>query len=127
MNLSGQDMDPAVTPFECGLGWTVALGGARDFVGRRALDSGKPARRMLGRVMEERGGVLRSHQAVHTAGGEGTITSGSFSPTMNVSIALARLPAACAPGEHVQVAVRDKRLAARAVQPPFVRHGKILV
>jgi aminomethyltransferase len=127
MNLSGQDMDAGVTPFECGLGWTVALGGAREFVGRSALESRAPRWRMLGLVLEERGGVLRSHQAVRTASGEGTITSGSFSPTMNASIALARLPAACAPGERVQVAVRDKRLAARAVQPPFVRHGRILV
>jgi aminomethyltransferase len=127
MNLSGQDMDATVTPFECGLGWTVALGDARDFVGRHALERRKPGRRMLGLVLEERGGVLRSHQPVHAARGEGMITSGSFSPTMNVSIALARLPADCAPGERVQVAVRDRRLAARTVQPPFVRHGKVLV
>jgi aminomethyltransferase len=127
MNLAGQDMDPTVTPFECGLGWTVALGEPRDFVGRQALERRKPGRRMLGLVLEERGGVLRSHQPVHAGSGEGVITSGSFSPTMNVSIALARLPAACAPGERVQVAVRDRRLAARTVQPPFVRHGKILV
>jgi aminomethyltransferase len=127
MSLSGQDMDATVTPFECGLGWTVALGEPRNFVGRQALERGKPARRTLGLVLEERGGVLRSHQPVHAPGGEGMITSGSFSPTMNVSIALARLPAACAPGERVEVAVRDKRLAARTVQPPFVRHGRILV
>ncbi|MCC6209811.1 MAG: glycine cleavage system aminomethyltransferase GcvT [Burkholderiales bacterium] len=127
MNLSGQDMDAAVTPYECGLGWTVALNGARDFVGRRALEARSPRCKMLGLVLEERGGVLRAHQPVQAPGGEGTITSGSFSPTMNVSIALARLPASCAPGERVQVAVRDKRLAARTVRPPFVRHGKILV
>jgi aminomethyltransferase len=127
MNLSGQDMDAGVTPFECGLGWTVALGGAREFVGRPALEGKAPRWRMLGLVLEERAGVLRSHQAVHAASGDGIVTSGSFSPTMNASIALARLPAACAPGERVQVAVRDKRLAARAIQPPFVRHGKILV
>ena len=71
--------------------------------------------------------MLRSRQPVHCPQGEGVITSGSFSPTMNVSIALARLPAACDPGERVQVAVRDKLLAARTVQPPFVRRGKILV
>ena len=55
------------------------------------------------------------------------ITSGSFSPTMNASIALARLPAASEPGEKLKVTVRDRQLAARTVQPPFVRHGKILV
>ena len=127
MNLSGQDMDPAVTPFECGLGWTVVLEGSRDFVGRQALAQRKPTRHMLGLVLEGRGGVLRSRQRVHCPQGEGVNTSGSFSPTMNVSIALARLPVACEPGERVQVAVRDKLLAARTVQPPFVRRGKILV
>ena len=137
MNLYGQDMDASVTPFECGLAWTVALGanldtpgGAReerDFIGRKALERRPAARRLLGLVLVERGGVLRAHQPVHTARGDGVITSGGFSPTMNLSIALARLPAACAPGEQVQAAVRDKRLPARVVQPPFVRHGKILV
>jgi len=127
MNLYGQDMDSSVTPFECGLAWSVALEGPRTFVGKQALARHTTAQRMLGLVLEERAGVLRSHQAVHGAHGEGMITSGSFSPTMNASIALARLPAACEPGERVQVTVRDRPLAARTVQPPFVRRGKILV
>jgi aminomethyltransferase len=127
MDLYGQDMDRSVTPFECGLAWTVALEGPREFVGKQALMRRTPAHRMLGLVLEGRGGVLRSHQTVQGPHGEGTITSGSFSPTMNASIALARLPAASAAGEKVQVAVREKKLAARTVQPPFVRHGKILV
>jgi aminomethyltransferase len=64
---------------------------------------------------------------VHAAQGEGEITSGSFSPTLNQSIALARLPIAVNAGEVVKVAVRDKRLAARVVKPPFARHGKALI
>ncbi|MFY9316856.1 MAG: glycine cleavage system aminomethyltransferase GcvT [Burkholderiales bacterium] len=127
MNLYGQDMDASVTPLECGLAWTVSLEEPREFVGRQALERRKPSVRMLGLVLEERGGVLRAHQAVRGERGEGMITSGSFAPTLNTSIALARLPAASQPGERVQVRVRDKALAARTVQPPFVRHGKILV
>jgi aminomethyltransferase len=127
MNLYGQDMDPSVTPLECGLAWTVALEEAREFVGRQALERRRPSCRSLGLVLEERGGVLRAHQAVRGERGEGLITSGSFAPTLNNSIALARLPAASQPGERVRVRVRDKQLAARTVQPPFVRHGKILV
>jgi aminomethyltransferase len=127
MNLYGQDMDASVTPFECGLAWTVALDGPREFVGKQMLAQRSPAHRMLGLVLEERGGVLRSHQAVRGAHGEGVITSGGFSPTMNVSIALARLPAASEAGETVRVSVRERQLAARTVQPPFVRHGEILV
>lgn len=127
MNLNGQDMDPSLVPAECGLGWTVALEDGRDFVGRAALARRKAAWRLLGLVLEERGGVLRPHLTVRGAQGEGVITSGSYSPTLNASIALARLPAASAPGDRVQVELRGKPLAARVVKPPFVRNGKILV
>ena len=72
-------------------------------------------------------GVLRAHQVVHTAHGAGEITSGTFSPTLGKSIALARLPVAVAIGDIVQVAVRDRRLAARVVKPPFARQGKALI
>jgi len=127
LNLYGQDMDAGVTPFECGLAWTVALEGARDFVGRRAL-LGRHARfQRLGLVLESGGGVLRSHCPVRSAHGEGVVTSGSFSPTMQKSIALARLPGAAGPCERAQVELRGKRLDARIVKPPFVRRGKVLV
>jgi aminomethyltransferase len=71
--------------------------------------------------------VLRAHQVVHTAHGDGEITSGTFSPTLNQSIALARLPAAVAHGDTVRVAVRERDLAARVVKPPFARNGKALL
>ena len=127
MNLYGQDMDESVTPLESGLAWTVALSAARDFVGKAALLAKKPVRELTGLVLPGRGGVLRAHQKVHTAKGEGEITSGGFSPTLERSIALARLPAGCAPGTKVQVEVRAKRLEALVVKPPFVRHGKALL
>lgn len=126
LNLYGQDMDAEVTPFECGLGWTVDLAHERDFVGKRALQERRPRFQRLGLVLEA-GGVLRAHCAVRDAHGEGVVTSGSFSPTMQKSIALARLPLASRPGERVQAAVRDRLLEARIVSPPFVRHGRILV
>ena len=71
--------------------------------------------------------MLRSHQKVHTATGEGEITSGTFSPTLGASIGFARLPVGVNAGDQVEVEIRDKRLAARVVKPPFVRHGKRLV
>jgi aminomethyltransferase len=126
MNLYGQDMDATVTPLVSGLAWTVDLASPRDFVGKAMLASA-PAQQMTGLVLQEAGGVLRAHQKVHTAHGEGEITSGTFSPTLGKSIALARLPSGVAPGDLVLVAVRDKRLSARVVKPPFVRNGKILV
>ncbi len=127
MNLWGQDMDESVLPPDAGLAWTVDLAGARDFVGRSALLAHAQSRQLLGLVLTETGGVLRSHQKVGTDAGEGLVTSGSFSPTLNRSIALARLPLGVEPGAPVRVAVRDKQLAALVVQPPFVRKGRILV
>jgi len=78
-------------------------------------------------LLLDAGGVLRGHQKVHTAQGDGEITSGTFSPTMKRSIALARLPAEVAVGDTVHAEVRERKLAARVVKPPFVRNGKVLV
>ena len=131
MNLFGQDMDERVTPFESGLAWTVDLkDAARDFIGRDALmrlpREGADARQLVGLVLLDKG-VLRAHQKVLTADGEGEITSGSFSPTLNASIALARVPGAVRVGDEVGVVIRDKAMKARVVKPPFVRHGQALV
>jgi aminomethyltransferase len=127
MNLYGQDMDETVTPLESGLAWTVDLASPRDFVGKAALVAKPPARQLTGLLLLEQGGVLRAHQSVRTAAGDGEVTSGTFSPTLGRSIALARLPADVAPGATVKVVVRDRELAARVVKPPFVRNGKALV
>ena len=127
MNLYGQDMDESVSPLASGLAWTVDLASPRDFIGKDALVAHPPTQVLTGLVLLEAGGVLRAHQRVHTAQGEGEITSGTFSPTLGKSIALARLPAGGAAGDVVQVNVRDKQLASRVVKPPFVRHGKVLV
>jgi aminomethyltransferase len=127
MNLYGQDMDERVTPLESGLAWTVDLASERDFVGKAALVAKAPQRQLIGLLLTDKGGVLRAHQTVHTTHGDGEITSGTFSPSLNRSIALARLPIAVQPGDTVRVAVRDKELGARVVRPPFARNGKILV
>jgi aminomethyltransferase len=127
MNLYGQDMDETVSPLDAGLAWTVDLkDAARDFVGKAALVSGPATRTVLGLILEDKG-VLRAHMAVHTAHGEGETTSGSFSPSLEKSIAFARLPIGVAPGETVEVDIRGRRLKARTVKLPFVRHGKALV
>jgi len=127
MNLWGQDMDESVSPLDAGLAWTVELAGARDFVGKPALLAHPQSRQLVGLVLADNAGVLRSHQKVATPAGEGEITSGTFSPTLERSIALARIPLGVKAGALVQVCVRDKQLAAKVVQPPFVRNGKILV
>jgi len=129
LNLYGQDMTEDVSPLAANMGWTVAWEPAeRDFVGRAALEQQRTRDdlpKLVGLVLEERG-VLRAHQVVRVNGvGDGEITSGSFSPTLGKSIALARVPAGTA--ERAEVEIRGKWYPVRVVQPTFVRHGKVLV
>ena len=126
MNLYGEDMDATVSPLECGLAWTVDLAGDRDFIGRQSLQARPAKAHAIGLVLVERG-VLRSHQAVDSSQGAGVVTSGSFSPTLQVSIALARLPTGVQAGEPVKVNVRDRWLRATTVKYPFIRHGRSLL
>jgi len=128
MNLYGSDMDETTTPLESGLAWTVALEPKeRKFIGREALEkqlAGGVPRSLVGLVLEGKG-VLRNHQKLKCNGlGEGEITSGSFSPTLEVSVALARVPAGVKLGDKVEVDMRGKPMTARVVQYPFVRNGK---
>ena len=127
LNLYGQDMDASTSPLTSGLAWTVTFAPAdRDFRGRTALEQQKAAGildKLTGLLLEDRG-IMRHGQRVLTPAGEGVITSGGFSPTMERSIALARVPVeaegAC------QVEIRGALRAARIVRPPFVRHGRVL-
>ncbi len=129
MNLYGQDMDDSVSPLAANMAWSIAWEPSmRRFVGRGALEAQLAAgnqAKLVGLVLEERG-VLRAHQVVRVEGvGEGEITSGSFSPTLGKSIALARVPALA--GERAEVEIRGKWYPVRVVKPTFVRHGKALI
>lgn len=127
MNLYGQDMNEDVSPLDAGLAWTVDFkDAARAFVGRPALELATDHARFLGLVLEGKG-VLRAHMRVVTAHGDGEITSGSFSPTLEKSIAFARLPSPTQAGDRVQVDIRGKLADARVVKLPFVRKGKALI
>jgi aminomethyltransferase len=130
MNLYGQDMDDNVSPLDAGLAWTVDLTSPRDFVGKSSLEAGGSRAAFVGLILlKENGkatGVLRAHQKVVTPHGDGEITSGTFSPTMQESIAFARVPKGVQPGDTVQVQIRDKACPASVVKLPFVRNGKVL-
>ncbi len=126
MNLYGADMDETVSPLAANMGWTIAWEPQeRIFLGREALQAQKESgvtERLVGLVMETRG-VLRSHQKVIVEGvGEGEITSGTFSPTLGCSVAMARVPAGTK--DQADVEIRGKRVPVRVVRPSFVRNGK---
>jgi aminomethyltransferase len=129
MNLYGNDMNEQTNPLESGLAWTVAFDPTdRNFVGRAALEAIRARgaeHKLVGLVLDERA-VLRSHQRVLIPSvGEGEVTSGTFSPTLERSIGLARVPVGTY--ASVQVEVRGRSLPARVVRVPFVRHGKALI
>jgi aminomethyltransferase len=133
MNLYGQDMDESISPLAANMAWTIAWEPSnRDFIGRVALEAQKAAGdqpKLVGLLMEEKG-VLRTGMPVSftNAQGEvrtGVITSGSFSPTLGLSIALARVPRDI--GETAEVELRKKLVTVKVTKPAFVRNGQKLV
>lgn len=129
MNLYGSDMDETISPLEAGLGWTVAWEPEdRDFIGRGPLTdmrANKSRQKFAGLILEGKG-VLRDHMRVVVDGlADGEITSGGFSPTLERSVAMARLPAG--DYDRAQVDVRGRLLDVRVVKMPFVRNGKIQI
>jgi len=127
MNLYGQDMDAGISPLECGLNWTVAWEPAeRDFNGRAALEAQRdagPGFKFVGLLLCGRG-IMRHGQKVVSPQGDGQVTSGTFSPTMQQTIALARVPA---DAQECQVDIRGKLIDAKIVKAPFVRKGEVLI
>ena len=126
MNLYGQDMNDQTSPLDVGLAWTIDLSTNRNFIGRQALEQYQQQFSFLGLVLLDKG-VLRSHQVVETKFGTGEITSGTFSPSLQQSIALAKLPKGTEIGSNVTVLIRDKALQAKVVKPCFVRKGQSLI
>jgi len=127
MNLYGHEMDEDTSPLLANMGWTIAWTPEdRDFIGREALSeqkAGGVADKLVGLKMTRRG-VLRAGQAVRIPGSErgGIITSGSFSPTLGHSIALARVPAEV--GDQCEVQLRGNWVPVSVTKAAFVRHGK---
>ncbi len=126
MNLYGNDMDESVSPLNAGLAWTVDLKSPRNFIGRAALERDGKTQSFVGLKLLERG-VLRAHMKVVTPHGDGEITSGTHSPTLGFSVAMARVPKAVAIGDMVQVDIRGKLMPVLVVKMPFVRNGKALI
>jgi aminomethyltransferase len=125
--LYGSDMNTSISPWVTGLSWTVHLAEGRDFIGRSALTAMKEkgiTEAFVGLILKDKG-VLRNGLPIFN-GDEpvGVITSGGFSPTMNCSIALARVHKPIP--SHLTAELRGKRLSVEVMKPNFVRHGKVV-
>ena len=137
MNLYGHDMDETISPYDCNMAWTLALKDERDFVGREALVNNRKqakdnntAMKQVGLLLTSRG-VLREGMAVTINQGTdneqtGIITSGTFSPSLKNSIAIARVPDSLSEDDNVQIDLRGKGkfVDVRVLKLPFVRNGK---
>lgn len=120
--LYGNDMDETVTPLEAGLSWVVKF--EKDFVGKEALLAQKErgvTRRIRGLKLEGRR-IARHGMAVLKDGKQvGTISSGTFSPTLQSSIALAMLDASLKVGDTVWIDLKGTTVKAQIVKLPFYK------
>ena len=130
MNLYGSEMDEDTSPLECNMAWTVSLeDGTRDFIGKESFKRKKEEGNfdvLKGLLFEDRS-IVRSHQVIYFDESKelkGFVTSGSYSPTLKKSIALARIPSSSS--ETCMAEVRGKTIKASIGEPRFVREGKII-
>jgi aminomethyltransferase len=125
--LYGNDIDASTNPLEAGLGWVMSLDDD-DFVGKEAVLAARErgVERQLVCLAAVAPGIIRSGCAILRGGEQvGRVTSGGFSPSLGVSIAMGYLPSDLASeGTQVEVDVRGRRLLARVVPRPFYRRGK---
>jgi aminomethyltransferase len=123
MPLYGHEMNEAVNPYAAGLGWAVKLekGG---FVGRDALRAFKaqPGQVRVGLRLEGKRIARQGSEIFHEGVPVGLVTSGTFSPTLQQSLAMALIaPEPSALGTPLDVDVRGHRESARVVKLPFYR------
>lgn len=126
MHLYGQDMNEQTLPINCGLSWTLDLLSDRNFVAKEVLVNAIAHQQLVGLLLKE-GGILRAGQIIETANGNGVITSGTYSPTITQSIAMAYVPVGIMVDDLLHVIIRGQKLEVKVVKLPFVRKGKILV
>ncbi|MFN7094239.1 MAG: glycine cleavage system aminomethyltransferase GcvT [Burkholderiales bacterium] len=125
MNLYGHDMDETINPLECNMDWVIDLSDeVRDFIGKAAylkLKASGSQFRQVGLVMQGKG-ILREGQSLIKDGSEvGVITSGTFSPSLKLSIAIAKLQSGVT--ENVTVDIRGNLEAVKVTSLPFIRNS----
>jgi aminomethyltransferase len=124
MPLYGNDLDETTTPLEAGLTFAVDLDKPA-FIGQPALKAGTPERRLVGLVLESKRIARQGFEVFHEGKKAGVVTSGTWSPVLERSIAMAYLPVALRePGTAVEIDVRGRREKASVVKLPFYRRKK---
>jgi len=118
--LWGQDLDPATTPLEAGLGWVVNWD--HEFVGKPALErqrDGAVSKQLVGFAMKGRQ-IARHGYPLRAGEATGTVTSGNFSPTLKRGIGLGYLQPPPPSEGQVEVEVRGAWLPVERHAPPFI-------
>src|ERR1043166_7144157 len=125
MPLYGNDIDDTTTPLEAGLKFAVELE-KPDFIGQAALKAqGTPARSLAGFVLETKRSPRHGYDVDHGGSKIGAVTSGTYSPTLEKSIAMAYVPRDLKkPGEKFEIDVRGRREPAVVVKLPFFKREK---
>jgi aminomethyltransferase len=123
LRLYGNDLSEDVTPLEAGLKWTVKFG-KPDFIGKAALKrqlaNGVP-KKTIGLKMLDRSIPRRGYAVIVDDAEVGTVTSGIFSPTLQVGIGLALVKGSVPDEARFSVMIRGSAHPAEVVKPPFVR------
>jgi aminomethyltransferase len=126
--LYGNDMDEDTNPFEVGLEWVLSLDDDAVFLGREALErvASEGVKRELVCLRALDRGVMRQGCPILQDGGRvGVVTSGTFSPTLGISIGMGFVPPELsAEGTRLQVDVRGRTLPTEIVQRPFYKRPK---
>jgi len=124
--LHGQDLSPTITPVQARLGWAVGWK-KESFFGADALRAEKAAgpRRLLRGLRSVGRGIPRPGMVVRNPDGRevGTVTSGTFSPTLKIGIALALIETGLNDDDVVTVDVRGRQETFVITKPPFVTPG----
>ncbi|MFM7675209.1 MAG: glycine cleavage system aminomethyltransferase GcvT, partial [Synechococcus sp.] len=127
LHLYGSDMDETTSPLEASLGWLVHLEMPHPFIGREALERQTAegvSRRLVGLELTGRAIPRHGYPVLQEGAAVGTVTSGTWSPTLEKGIALASVPAALAKlGTELAVEIRGKAAPATVVRRPFYKRG----
>ncbi|MCI0643150.1 MAG: glycine cleavage system aminomethyltransferase GcvT [Gemmataceae bacterium] len=127
MPLYGHELSEDIDPYQAGLGWAVKLDKG-DFRGKEALmrrQKDATARRRVGLELEGKR-IAREGAKVRSCGQDvGTVTSGTFAPTLHKTIAMAYVePSMAQPGTQCQVDIRGSEVTAKVVPLPFYKRSK---